>query len=303
MSHDSARALRTALEQRLKNQATSGENVDAALLGRLRKRVTFERFLVRLKAVSPDDWVLKGGFALELRLTGPGDLARTTKDIDLDLRLAEGDALDLLRRAAAFDLDDFFRFRIERVGQQADVEGQGQRWRLVAELDAREFETVLVDVGFETQPLREPAQLLLPTALDFAGERAIEIPVMRLEQHLAEKVHAYTRRYGAEAKPSSRVKDLVDIALVAETLELDAGELRSALVEIFDRRGTHPLPESLPAPPGDWQRSWDRFAEDLLIPKDLDAGHKLAASLIDPVLDDRASGHWSPDALCWGDGG
>jgi hypothetical protein len=88
---------------------------------------------------------------------------------------------------------------------------------------------------------------------------------------------------------------------VAGTLELDAHELSSDLVEIFVRRDTHPLPGSLPAPPGNWQRSWDRFAEDLLIPKDLGAGHKLAASLVDPVLDRRASGYWSPDALCWGD--
>lgn len=303
MSHESARALRTGLEQRLKNRATKGGSLDAALLNRLRKRVTFERFLVRLKAVSPEDWALKGGFALELRLIRPDDLARTTKDIDLDLRLAEGEALDLLRRAAALDLGDFFRFRIERVGQQPDVEGQGQRWRLIAELDAREFETVLVDVGFETEPLRKPASLLLPTTFDFAGERAVEIPVMQLEQHLAEKIHAYTRRYGAEARQSSRVKDLVDIALVARMLELDAVDLRSALIEIFDQRGTHPLPESLPAPPGGWQRGWRRFAEDLVIPETLGAGHGLAASLIDPVLDDRASGRWSPGALCWSDDG
>lgn len=299
MSHESARALRTALEQRLKNQATEGSSLDAALLSRLRKRVTFERFLARLKAIAPEDWVLKGGFALELRL---GNLARTTRDIDVDWGLAEDDALEHLRRAAAHDIGDFFRFRIEKANLQADVEGQGQRWRLIAELDAKEFETVLVDVGIETEPLREPAQLSLPTALDFAGQRAVEIPVLRLEQHLAEKTHAYTRRYGAEGKPSSRVKDLVDMTLVATTLALEAGDLRSALVEIFDQRATHPLPEALPAPPADWRRTWRGFADELPIPGELRAGYELGASLIDPVLADRASGRWSPDALSWGDG-
>lgn len=299
MSYESARALRTALEQRLKNRATVGGSLDAALLNRLRKRVTFERFLARLKAVSPNDWVLKGGFALELRL---GDVARTTKDIDVDWELAEDEALEILRRAAGHDIGDFFRFRIEKAELPPDVEGQGERWRLIVELDAREFETVLVDVGVEAEPLREPAELSMPTALDFAGQRAVEVPVLRLEQHLAEKTHAYTRRYGAEARPSSRVKDLVDIALVATTLELEAGDLRSALVGIFDRRATHSLPGSLPAPPGDWQRSWRRFADELPIPGDLRAGHELAALLIDPVLDDREAGRWSPDALRWGDG-
>lgn len=299
MSYESARALRTALEQRLKNQATEDGSLDAALLNRLRRRVTFERFLARLKAVAPEDWVLKGGFALELRL---GNLARTTRDIDVDWGLAEDDALELLRRAAAHDLGDFFRFRVEKAELPADVEGQGQRWRLIADLDAREFETALVDVGIEGEPLRDPAQLSLPTALDFAGQRAVEIPVLRLEQHLAEKTHAYTRRYGAERRPSSRVKDLVDIALVATTLALEADDLRAGLVAIFDRRATHPLPEALPAPPTDWRRPWSGFAHELPIPGDLRAGYELGASLIDPVLTGRASGCWSPDALSWGDG-
>jgi hypothetical protein len=47
MSYESARALRTALEQRLKNQATKAGTLDTALLSRLRKRVAFERFLAR----------------------------------------------------------------------------------------------------------------------------------------------------------------------------------------------------------------------------------------------------------------
>jgi hypothetical protein len=296
MSYESARALRTALEQRLKNQATKGGNLDAALLSRLRKRVAFERFLARLKDVAPKGWFLKGGFALELRL---GDIARTTKDIDIDWTLSESQALDFLRCAAANDIGDFFRFRIERAGLRPDVDGQGQRWRLIAELDAREFETVLVDVGVGIESLLDPVELSLPTALDFAGAHPVEIPALRLEQHLAEKTHAYTRRYGAAAIPSSRVKDLVDIALVAAMLEFEAGALRSALVELFDQRATHQLPASLPPPPADWQRPWRELVAGLPVPADLRNGYALAASLIDAVLNDGASGHWSPNSRSW----
>jgi hypothetical protein len=296
MSYESARALRTALEQRLKNRATKGGDLNAALLARLRKRVAFERFLARLKTVAPQGWLLKGGFALELRL---GDVARTTKDIDVDWAIAEGQALDFLRRAAACDIGDFFRFRLERADLRPDVDGQGQRWRLIAELDAREFETVLVDVGVDVEPLLGAVELSLPTALDFADAHPVEIPVLRLEQHLAEKTHAYTRRYGAAAIPSSRVKDLVDIALVAATLELEAGALGLALVELFDRRATHQLPTSLPPPPADWQRPWRELAAGLPVPGDLRNGHALAASLIDPALNERASGHWSPSSRSW----
>jgi len=37
-------------------------------VSRLRKRIVFERLLARLVVHAPGEWVLKGGFALELRL-------------------------------------------------------------------------------------------------------------------------------------------------------------------------------------------------------------------------------------------
>ena len=51
--------------------------------------------------------------------------------------------------------------------------------------------------------------------LAFAGINPIDLPALPLSQHLAEKVHAYTRTYGATARRSTRPKDLVDILLIA----------------------------------------------------------------------------------------
>lgn len=51
---------------------------------------------------------------------------------------------------------------------------------------------MLVDVGVGVEPLLGAVELSLPTALDFADAHAVEIPVLRLEQHLAEKTHAYS---------------------------------------------------------------------------------------------------------------
>jgi hypothetical protein len=45
-------------------------------LDRLRKQVVFERLIARLVVAAPNRWVLKGGFALDLRL---GARARSTK--------------------------------------------------------------------------------------------------------------------------------------------------------------------------------------------------------------------------------
>lgn len=101
MKYETAEAFRTALEQRLKNEA---EASDIALM-RLRKRVTFERFLARLAASGSGGWVLKGAFALELRL---GLRTRTTKDIDLGRADDEEAATEHLNAAAGIDLRDFF---------------------------------------------------------------------------------------------------------------------------------------------------------------------------------------------------
>ena len=58
-------------------------------------------------------WLLKGGYAMELRLRS----ARTTKDIDLSLPVGSSDALKAnvlsqLQSSAAIDLGDFFVFTV-----------------------------------------------------------------------------------------------------------------------------------------------------------------------------------------------
>ena len=71
----SATAFRTALEDRLKKLAQQ-EAVD---LQRLRRQAAFDRLLCRLFAKADAPWLLKGGYAMELRIK----TARTTRDIDL----------------------------------------------------------------------------------------------------------------------------------------------------------------------------------------------------------------------------
>lgn len=53
-------------------------NID---LQRLRRKVAFERLLARFFVNGSNTWVLKGGYALEIRFAH----ARATKDIDLTL--------------------------------------------------------------------------------------------------------------------------------------------------------------------------------------------------------------------------
>ena len=76
--YTSARAFRTALEERLKRTSIT-EHTD---LNRLRRQVSFDRLLARLFREESPPWVLKGGYALELRFKD----ARSTVDIDLTVQ-------------------------------------------------------------------------------------------------------------------------------------------------------------------------------------------------------------------------
>ncbi len=71
----SATAFRRALEDRLQ-QWSVAETLD---IQRLRRQVAFDRLLARLFHDENPPWLLKGGYAMELRLK----FARTTRDIDL----------------------------------------------------------------------------------------------------------------------------------------------------------------------------------------------------------------------------
>lgn len=104
----SSPALRTALEERLK-RVSREDGID---LQRLRRQVAFDRFLARLFREPNTNWVLKGGYAMELRF----QTARTTKDLDFTVRVAPAGRDDILLKqiqdAGALDLGDFFSFRI-----------------------------------------------------------------------------------------------------------------------------------------------------------------------------------------------
>ncbi|MGH2782427.1 MAG: nucleotidyl transferase AbiEii/AbiGii toxin family protein [Thermoleophilaceae bacterium] len=178
MRYRDARAFRMALEQRL----NTGAGGDGARLARDRKRVVFDRLLARLTATAPDRWLLKGGFALELRLA---ERARATKDVDLDWLAAEEELLDALLDAAAHDVDDFFHFLVERTGTPEDRLGGSHRFRVAASLAGRPFETFLLDVGFRREGTAQVEQLTTPGLLAFAGIAPVKVAAIPLRLEVA----------------------------------------------------------------------------------------------------------------------
>ncbi len=125
-----------------------------------------------------------------------------------------------------------------------------------------------------------------------------EVPVLPLEQHIAEKVHAYTRTY-PRGRGSSRAKDLVDIVLVKQSMALDAARLRLALVGVFEKRRQHRLPDRFPPPPPDWVVPYRKMGTEVGVNSDLRTGYAEAAALLDPILGGRADGRWNPKDARW----
>ena len=76
-TYSTAGAFRRVLEERLKKTSQA----DQTDLNRLRRQVSFDRLLARLFHGETVPWILKGGYALELRFRN----ARSTVDIDLTL--------------------------------------------------------------------------------------------------------------------------------------------------------------------------------------------------------------------------
>ena len=294
MRYGSGGAFRRALETRLAAQARdTGRSVV-----RLRKDVAFDRLLARLFAVAPDRWILKGALALDYRL---GDRARTTKDIDLATAGDDAAATDDLLAAQALDLGDFFGFAIERTSAlHRLVEGIAVRYHVRSELAGRVFDEFLLDVGFDPPRDVELDWLRGPDLLAFAEIAAVDVPALPIEFHVAEKLHAYSRVYGLGSVGSTRVKDLVDLALIATEVAIDAGRLWTALEMTFGRRASHDLPIRLPRPPADWRVPYGRMGRSVGLDPDLEAGFDSAARMLDPVLGRSVqSGTWDPVGQTW----
>ncbi|MGK4905780.1 nucleotidyl transferase AbiEii/AbiGii toxin family protein [Streptomyces albus] len=259
-TYQDAVALRRALEARLKRQSET----DSIDLGRLRRRVVFDRVAARLSADPKVEWVLKGGAALEFRLR---DRARATKDMDFAIRetgLVGGTLREALLDALVEDPDgDWFTFRVPMPLELAADTGGRPAWRFSIEagLGGKPFAGVRIDIAARGEEVAATESLPLLGALDFAGMPARTIEAVDRRQHFAEKLHALTREYGDRA--NTRVKDLTDLVLLIETGMAADAELYRVVRHVFTIRNTHDVPRSIPDPPPQWRDTYPLLAGQL----------------------------------------
>lgn len=137
---------------------------------------------------------------------------------------------------------------------------------------------------------RHAETIIGPDLLAFAGIAPIPIPTLPLEDHIAEKLHAYTRGYGdAGVVQSTRVKDLIDLVVIAATTTVAAHRLRATLEDVFARRQMQALPRHLPPPPASWRRPYATMAQGIGLETDVMAGYARAAAFLDPILSSAVS--------------
>jgi hypothetical protein len=292
MRYKDGAAFRRALEDRLRSMSL--ETGDP--LVRLRKLVVFDRFLARLFLHGSDQWVVKGGFALQLRL-GAG--ARTTKDIDLYVTGDVQEIFPYLRDAGAIDLGDWFAFEVMDTTRSNIEEIGGLRYRLHSLLDGRTFERFHIDVGAGETLLAPVEYLETPALLAFAGIEPTIVPCYPITQQIAEKYHAYTRPH--ESGESSRVKDFVDMLLMAKMGELDSVSLKQTIRGTFDDHKTHELSVSVPLPPKDWSVPYLRIADEVGIGfESLAAAGEALQQFLEPALGSESHLRWTPTNWLWG---
>lgn len=286
MKYTSGAAFRQALEERLRRQSVElGQP-----LARLRKTAAFERLLARLATPQPAMWILKGGLALQVRM---GLRSRTTQDVDLLLRHTTSPANihAMLVEVGHIEKGDWFVYEV------AQPAGDSLRFPIRARLDSRPFETFHLDVGMDDPLVEPPDDLHFPPTVAFAELPPVIFPTYPVSQQIAEKVHDCSRLY--LAGESSRIKDWVDIYLLARQSSIQANTLRRALKATFEARATHPLPFTFPALPAVGAKPFQRLASQAGLAVTWEQATEGLKQFLDPILQNHAVQVWHPELWAW----
>ncbi|MHB1935000.1 MAG: nucleotidyl transferase AbiEii/AbiGii toxin family protein [Acidobacteriaceae bacterium] len=204
-------------------------------------------------------------------------MAKTTNGGDTNRIVRE-----MLQTVAGIPLGDWFEYTVgPPVMDLTAAPYGGARYSVEARMDARIFARFHLDAGMGDVVMLPLETIECRDWLDFAGIGRPRVRMVSREQQFAEKIHAYTLPRNT---PNSRVKDLVDMALLIKDGELDRRKTRDALGLTFERRGTHPLPTILDVPPLDWQTPFQQLAKECGLAPDIAATFERVRGFLGTVL-------------------
>lgn len=292
-------AFRAALKDRFAALVKTDPRLS---IDELQRQFAYDRVLARcFTGPGSAGWVLKGAGALLARLEG---ISRHSKDIDLYYaqQAADSDrAMDAFLGAIDRDLGDHFRFEVTKTTALQE-EAKGRRVHLDAFLGSR-YAAFHVDIVVGTVMSGRPDTVPPLVPIDLGGLIRPSYRVFPIADHVADKVCAIIELHGradGTMRVSSRVKDLVDIAIIARTQSIPGSELRKALLTGTAHRGLI-LPSRFDVPDIEaWRTGYARRADD--VPgqaPSFEEAIDLAHRLLDPVFAGPVVATWNPNACQW----
>lgn len=304
MSRPDSYATPAATWAAIRAAARSDAGKSGVLAADLVQLLLFDRLLARVFAGPDAPFVLKGG----TRMLAFIPQARATADIDLEVAHITVDAaIKRLVELVGVDIGDSLRFTLLKQVQMPNSDDQPNVSTVTLTFQAVGLShRVKIDLAVHDRAgaatVRAIPKFRVPLGRDVPSPEYVMIAV---EQQIADKAAAMMeRRHGGGNGDgwSSRAKDLVDLALIAQHLSVDAALLRDALLTQIEDRQLAPFTEvdaSLAIQRG--YATAARKARGLTLTwRDSLA---LTNRLITPVLTgevlagrwDRAAGTWIPD--------
>ena len=241
---------------------------------------------VVLGQMLPEGTVVKGGTSLRLRL-GPGN-SRVTVDFDAARSVELDGYIRSLRSLLEGGWADFTgEVAIRKQGSPSGVPFEYVMQPIDVKLAYRRHPwcTVRLEVSHneigdaDVMEMRELPQKIkdIFAALNFPEPRPI--PLMTIPFQIAQKLHGVTQR------GSSRVRDLIDLQLIAKSVDVDYETTAEVCRRLFKYRRMHTWPPTV-AKADDWDGVYDNQRGDLPVAASCDEAVAFVNDLIGRI--DRA---------------
>lgn len=253
---------------------------------RVRQRVSAMAFLGALERVSAEDsparFLIKGGMACELRFQ---DRARTTRDLDA---LFHGSLDELLEALDAAFTTPYSGFSFSYALPEAVGETGAHRFDVKLSYESRSWATLRVEVSPPEGQAHELESVPALSVSEFGLTGPTAVACLSLRFQIAQKIHACTER--SPDRENERVHDLIDLQLMEELIE-DYSRVKSACIEIFGLRETHPWPPAITVEPA-WPDIYRHLATELDFPtSDITDAIPRVQTLIDRIQSAKSPGN------------